>query len=262
MGGVVSGECGARDRDCMVKARAESLISGAGAGAQYWAHDSLPSKGELPMAGWIVQDRNILNLPVDKAWAMEPITVPVVIGSTAQAEANEVNFQFSIWNDTDQVEAIVEGGLGSFQGELPVQALARYKEKDNWDKYISMVSHIRTVCPLENLVRTMRENYTFPYVSFYLATESRMGEDGLETGNVSDPGMDIGAILGLLESGNQRFQENLQRKFLSFVRGFTKTLSPGISLFGETTTKTKNLEQCDFWRKTEDSIVPNFGKRF
>ena len=139
----------------------------------------------------------------------------------------------------------MEGGLGSFQGELPVQALERYKEKDNWDKYISMVSHIRTVCPLENLWRTMKENYSFPHVSFYLATESRMGEDGLQTGNVSDPGMDIGAILGLLESANQRFQENLQRKFLSFVRGFTKTLSPGISLFGETTTKTKNLEQCD-----------------
>ena len=128
-------------------------------------------------------------------------------GSALQAEANEINYQFSSWNDTNQVEAIVEGQLGSFNGELPKLALAQYKgETNNWAEYAAMVTDLRTICPLEKLVATMKNTYNFPTVSFYTASETREGDAGLETGNVADAGMDLGAILGLLEESNSRYQ--------------------------------------------------------
>ena len=124
-------------------------------------------------------------------------------GSARQAEANAINYQFSSWNDTNQVEAIVEGQLGSFNGELPKLAIAEYKtgEADNnWAEYSAMVTDLRTICPLETLVATMKTEYKFPIVSLYTATETRQGDAGLETGNVADAGMDLAAILGLLDS--------------------------------------------------------------
>ena len=103
------------------------------------------------------------------------------------------------------MEAIVEGQLGSFNGELPKLALAQYKgDTDNWAEYSAMVTDLRTICPLEKLVGTMKNTYNFPIVSFYTATETRSGDGGLETGNVADAGMDLGAILGLLEESSSR----------------------------------------------------------
>lgn len=176
-------------------------------------------------------------------------------------EANEQNYQFSLWNDTDTVEAIVEGSLGSFSGELPKEALAKYGVLD-WAGYSSMVSDIRTVCPLEGLATKMRDTFLFPHVSFYTTTETRQGDDGLTTGNVADGGMDVGAVLGLLGEENSRFQDNLQRKFLSYVKGHTKRLHRGVTVFGEQVTRLESLEHCAFWRSTEDTIVPSYGKRF
>lgn len=100
----------------------------------------------------------------------------------------------------------MEGQLGSFNGELPKLALAQYKgETNNWAEYSAMVTDLRTICPLEKLVATMKNTYNFPTVSFYTATETRDGDVGLETGNVADAGMDLGAILGLLEESNSRY---------------------------------------------------------
>ena len=99
----------------------------------------------------------------------------------------------------------MEGQLGSFNGELPKLALAQYKgETNNWAEYSAMVTDLRTICPLEKLVTTMKNDYNFPTVSFYTATETRTGDGGLETGNVADAGMDLGAILGLLEESSSR----------------------------------------------------------
>ena len=99
----------------------------------------------------------------------------------------------------------MEGQLGSFNGELPKLALAQYKgDTDNWAEYSAMVTDLRTICPLEKLVGTMKNTYNFPIVSFYTATETRSGDGGLETGNVADAGMDLGAILGLLEESSSR----------------------------------------------------------
>ena len=57
------------------------------------------------------------------------------------------------WNDTDAFHARVEGKLGSFNVSLPNEAIELYKADggDNWNAYASMISDIRTVCPLQEL---------------------------------------------------------------------------------------------------------------
>jgi len=248
-------------RSCLVDVDVDKLLKQPV--EQYWAHDDLPSKGEREMAGWLVADSRLLSNTVVEVWKTKPAKVPIVIGSARQAEANAINYQFSSWNDTNQVEAIVEGQLGSFNGELPKLAIAEYKtgEADNnWAEYSAMVTDLRTICPLETLVATMKTEYKFPIVSLYTATETRQGDAGLETGNVADAGMDLAAILGLLDSS--RFEDNLQRKFLSFAKGHISRLHRGITQFGDQISRVDELDRCSFWTSTQADIVPSYAKRF
>ena len=59
-----------------------------------------------------------------------------------------------------------------------------------------------------------------------------------------------------------RFEDNLQRKFLSFVKGHISRLHRGITQFGEQITRVDALDQCSFWTSTEADIVPSYAKRF
>ena len=47
---------------------------------EYWAHDNLPSKGERPMAGWLVVDTNLLTSTVAEAWQRRPVKVRIITG--------------------------------------------------------------------------------------------------------------------------------------------------------------------------------------
>ena len=44
-----------------------------------------------------------------------------------------------------------------------------YNESCNWSKYISMVSDIRTVCPLNALAENFTKLYSDSFVSFYIS---------------------------------------------------------------------------------------------
>merc|ERR1719458_2194074 len=81
------------DRSCLVEADAGELLGQPV--EQYWAHDDLPSKGEREMAGWLVADSKLLTNTVAEVWKGKAVKVPIVIGSALQAEANEINYQFS-----------------------------------------------------------------------------------------------------------------------------------------------------------------------
>ena len=59
-----------------------------------------------------------------------------------------------------------------------------------------------------------------------------------------------------------RFEDNLQRKFLSFAKGHISRLHRGITQFGEQITRVDALDQCSFWTSTEADILPNYAKRF
>ena len=121
-----------------------------------------------------------------------------------------------------------------------------------------MVSDIRTVCPLKRFASNFKQNFSNSEVSFYIAQQANPSEDN-ESGNVADSSTDISAIFGLYE--DQRFGENLQRKFFNFVKGHIDKLSADVTVFDKENVK-DNDERCSFWTKTSEEIVPKFGKRF
>ena len=63
----------------------------------------------------------------------------------------------------------IEKKLGSFGVGLSAEAMKSYNESCNWSKYISMVSDIRTVCPLNALAENFTKLYSDSFVSFYIA---------------------------------------------------------------------------------------------
>ena len=90
-------------------------------------------------------------------------------GVTAQADANSNNFNLYDWNNTDSVDMEIERRLGSFGVGLSAAAMRSYNESCNWSKYISMVSDIRTVCPLNALAENFTKLYSDSFVSFYIS---------------------------------------------------------------------------------------------
>ena len=93
-------------------------------------------------------------------------------GSTAQGEVTESNQEFMDWTDDDKFEAHVEGKLGSFNVTIPGQAMELYNVSDHWQEYSSMISDIRTVCPLQELAQYVSQNFVSKVFS-YVATQKR-----------------------------------------------------------------------------------------
>ena len=76
------------------------------------------------------------------------------------------------WTDDDKFEAHVEGKLGSFNVTIPGQAMELYNVSDHWQEYASMISDIRTVCPLQELAQYVSQNFVSKVFS-YVATQKR-----------------------------------------------------------------------------------------
>ena len=75
-------------------------------------------------------------------------------GATAHSDATKGAFDMLKWNDSDAFSARVEAKLGGFNISLPNKTLELYNTEsggDNYIAYASMVSDIRTVCPLQEL---------------------------------------------------------------------------------------------------------------
>lgn len=210
------------------------------------------------MLSWITLDTKILGSSFASFWSSSPVSVPVVFGAAAQSEANSVNYQLYDWNNTDQVESIVESSLGSFDVSLATGALDLYNTSNNWLEYISMVSDIRTVCPLRQFANIFQANYSASSVSFYVAQETNPSEED-ECGNVADSSTDISAIFGLYEDAS--FGEKLQKKFFQFVTGKIDKLDDGVTVFDKEDVEYSD-DRCSFWIKSSDEIVPKFAKRF
>lgn len=76
------------------------------------------------------------------------------------------------WDDTDKFGAKVEEKLGSFNVTIPGKAMDLYNVSDHWQEYSSMVSDIRTVCPLQDLAQYVSENFVAD-VFYYVADQKR-----------------------------------------------------------------------------------------
>ena len=103
------------------------------------------------------------------------------------------------WNETDQYESMVESSLASFgDSTFPQTAMNQYNMSNNWKEYTSMVSDIRTICPLEILAHQAGKNDKAG-VYFYVAETSRSAS---QLGGVADSSADIAAIFGRFEHEN------------------------------------------------------------
>ena len=102
-----------------------------------------------------------------------------ISGSTAQGEVIDSSQDFIDWTNDDSYAAHVEGRLGSFNETIPGQAIDLYNVSDNWQSYASMVSDIRTVCPLQKLAQYVSQNFVSKVYS-YVATQKRTDSLGGE----------------------------------------------------------------------------------
>lgn len=255
---IVTSVCKDGDRDCLLEVDAEELVGKVEEEAESWNHSNLPSRGEKSMMSWVTLDTQLFQSSLSAFWKSSQVSVPAVFGAAAQSEANSVNYQLYDWNNTDQVESIVESSLGIFDVSIATGALDLYNSSNNWLEYISMVSDIRTVCPMRHFANIFQQNYTASEVSFYVAQETSPLEDD-ESGNVADSSTDISAIFGLYE--DQDFGNKLQSKFFQFVTGKIDKLGEDVTVFDKEDAKDSD-ERCSFWMKTSEEIVPQFAKRF
>ena len=118
---------------------------------------------------------------------------------------------------------------------------------------MSMVSDIRTICPLQELAKAAS-------APLYIATQPR---PGLKFGLVADSSADLAAVFGIFapqSNEDDLFVEHMQNLFYSFVR--SGSYFGGVQLVGSQLTPVNGLDNCASWRETEAKIVPSYGKVF
>lgn len=254
--------CGSDVVDCLIDATAEDVTEAA----PYEWRDT--NQLELPQVGekghsWIVIDKHILlNHPYD-FWKKNQLSnkIPMVFGATAQGEVTEDNQAFMDWTDKDKFESHVESKLGSFNVTIPGQAMALYNTSDHWFDYASMLSDIRTVCPVQELASYVSNNFVSD-IYYYVATQKRSGN----LGGLADKTSDVAAIFGTYQTNDKEdemaYVKNMQDMFYTFVRTSKlpqgKDLSLGMYTVDQKITTQRNYPKCEFWKNAQ-SIVPTYA---
>ena len=106
---------------------------------------------------------------VNISFTVYQFLINLITGVAAQADANSANYNLINWNNTDSVDSEIENSLGSFGVGVSSSAMKLYNVSCNWSKYISMVSDIRTVCPINDLATNFTKLYSDSFVSFYVS---------------------------------------------------------------------------------------------
>ena len=118
--------------------------------------------------------------------------IKLIPGATAQGEVTAVNKDFLDWTDSTKFEVHIESKLGSFNETLPQQVMDVYNVSDHWQEYASIISDIRTVCPLQQLADYASKNFVANVFS-YVATQPKL--DSMD--GIADKTLDISAIFGM-----------------------------------------------------------------
>lgn len=257
---VVRQVCGGnRNKECLLDADVDNLLEAVPKDSEPWSYDDLPTRGDNEMPSYIVRDSIMIKEDSFGELLREtPLTVPIVFGVTAQSEANSANYKLYDWNNTDSVDSAIENNLGSFDVSLSSAAMKLYNESCNWSKYISIVSDIRTLCPINNLATNFTKLYSDSFVSFYVAKEDNPA-DSNGSGHVADSTTDIAAIFDMFP--DHSFGTNLRRKFYQFVKGYIQKLTPEVVVFDKSNSKFSD-EKCRLWQNGTNSLVPKYGRKF
>lgn len=295
--------CGSDEVNCLIDSLEEDLLNAVPNDWLNTRMSKLPRKNPVVEKGhsWVIVDKNILMDTPMNYWKENKGSnnVPIVIGATAQGAVSEENKNLEPggWNK-DSLGRRVETALGSFNTTIPEQAIKRYNEyldglpvdklvNKYWLAYASMISDIKTICPLQDLATSLSEQFSAKVYS-YVATQRRNRLD-----NIADGTSDIEAIFDMYQidddyqkladnedSANAEmnreeliagakvaaeqtaFVENIQDMFYTFVRTGTlpqgKDMSQGMYTINAEITTQRNYPNCDFWKNTRN-IVPTYA---
>ena len=184
------------------------------------------------------------------------------------------------WTNTDEFETHVESKLGSFNVTIPGQALKLYNVSDHWQEYASMISDIRTICPLQELANYVNSNFIADVYS-YVATQKRSSgplEGTLKIfkiifkkypnftfSGIADSTIDISAILGTYQAETEdekAFVSNMQKLFASFVTNGNlpeeNDMNLGMYVVDKEINTQRSYPHCNFWKDALD-IVPTYA---
>ena len=186
------------------------------------------------------------------------------------------------WTNTDEFETHVESKLGSFNVTIPGQALELYNVSDHWQEYASMISDIRTICPLQELADYVNSNFIADVYS-YVATQKRssgplegtlkifktikkpQNYPNFTISGIADSTIDISAILGTYQAETEdekAFVSNMQKLFASFVTNGNlpeeNDMNLGMYVVDKEINTQRSYPHCNFWKDALD-IVPTYA---
>ncbi|XP_035216936.1 neurotactin-like [Stegodyphus dumicola] len=260
------------------KTSEEVLAATPGFWASDWSTD-LPSSEEEQSPVMVVVDGNILyNTPFNMWKAGDIQQVPVVLGSAAQESgSSKILPDLDKWTWTDFSDYVSEK-LESISDNVTVAALQFYIQNSSTplQQFHSMVSDVRTLCPLERLAEALGEvlqTGSYWYVVDYKPSSPIQFSNDSYAAHLSVHGMDIAAIFGLLDQylkpmapADVKFEKNMQDLFYSFVRygrpeirGEILMASNFINMIGD---QIRSLflpyENCHLWNN--DVFYPTYAK--
>lgn len=211
----------------------------------------LPSRNENTSARheWLVLDGHILLKHPADVWNREPGTPKMVIGTTAhEAHSEKLYLKHKEWTAELVRKHVEESKIGELG--LAEEALKRYNA--TYQGLVSMISDIRTICPLLTMARQQ------PSVPFYVVTQTG--------GNLSiaDVDADIQAILGRYEGKTpeqRRYISAIQQLFYHYVsHGEMKQFEVRRRVLdiGQDALPTEDYRNCDFWISKD--VVPRYAR--
>ncbi|CAG9819665.1 unnamed protein product [Phaedon cochleariae] len=238
------------DAGCLRGLEAEKLVTSV---EDTWrkAQPDLPMEDEKPEEGhqWLVLDGRILREYPDEVWSKEEgLPVPLVLGTTAQSGATEkLLMKHTQWTDALVKEHISRSVLST--KNLSETASKMYSS--TYKGLSSLISDIRTVCPLFSLSNQM------PKVPFYVVTQPRSGL------GYADVDSDVEVILGGYKPAvaeESRYFSSLQKLFYDYVnRGVIDQEMTGqkVLLVGPEVLPNSTYSHCTFW--ILKNIVPLYA---
>ncbi|XP_073836757.1 neurotactin [Musca autumnalis] len=241
-----------KDVACMRSVEAEKLWDAI---PDTWLHfpADIPAAEENTTAHheWLVLDGDILKEHPAQSWNKEHTGKPLlVMGTTAhESHTDSLRKRYGNWT-AEEIRSFLENSkIGALN--LTEEAIQRYNAT-NYRSLVSMITDIRTVCPL--LINARLQ----PSVPFYVVSQGE-GEDQLATVDA-----DIQAILGRYEPHTveqRRFVSSMQQLFYYYVaHGNVPSYDPRRRVIdvGQDPLSQEDHANCNFW--ISNDIVPRYAR--
>ncbi|CAG0879954.1 unnamed protein product [Darwinula stevensoni] len=258
---IIRERAGCSNLPCLMRQTPEILLEAVPPTWPRFFYDLPPEEGDKVRHSWLTIDGHILTQEPTDAWADDRFRhdVPLVFGTTTHAEyrgwTNQAKRFDPFVNTTDKMHNLVHSHLDSLSVDLATEAIQKYMPYTNggkevlWPQYYSMVTDLRTLCPLAELARKAATSFASP-VYFYVAEQGR----ATLVGNVTDPFADVMAIIGMYNASGaaeERFRDNIQDLFYGFVYEGTlennERYPRGLYHVGERVDVLSGYPKCKLW---------------